>query len=181
MKAVRFYSEIGKLLYAISVIDHKIELKERQRLRELIREALKKNLVKDQFGTPVANYIEIEFEFLEEQIYDPEDALQSFLDYIEEHYSAITKKDIEMVRKMVWEIADSFRGINIAEQTVIEKMEHAFLLLKNKHKELIERYEKKKETQGDHTISGRPDHTNVASGSKTTRGKSSKSRVTPRD
>lgn len=181
MKAVQFYSEIGKLLYAVSVIDHKIELKERQRMQELIQETIKKTHANDQFGTPVANYIEIEFEFLEEQIYDAEDALQSFLDYIEEHYSAITKKDIEMVRKMVWEVADSFRGINIAEQTVIEKMEYAFSLIKNKHIELIERHEDKKETQGDHTASGRPDHANVASGSNTIRGRSSKSRVSHRD
>ncbi|MEY4604785.1 MAG: hypothetical protein RIT43_2077 [Bacteroidota bacterium] len=174
MKAVSFYSEIGKLLYAVTVIDHKIDLRERKRVHELIQDVIKKTHIRDQFGTPVANYIEIEFEFLEEQIYEAEDALQSFLDYIEEHYSAIGKDDIEMIRKLVWETADCVRGINTAEQTVIEKMEHAFSQIKNKHKELLERHENKKENQGDRAIKGNTHVAKIAPRTQTTRRRSSK-------
>jgi hypothetical protein len=145
MKAVRFYAEIGKLLYAVSAIDHQITLKERKRLYELMQHVLKKNYASDQFGTPAGNYIEIEFEFLEESIAEPQDALQSFLDYVEEHYSAIGKDDLEMIRELVWETAAAVRGISFAEQSVIDKMEHSFSIIKDKHKALLERYENKEE------------------------------------
>ena len=68
-----FYSELGKLLYAVADIDGVITQAEKKALHEIV----KKELVPaekhtDEFGTDAAYYAEIEFEYLDEEQMDAE-------------------------------------------------------------------------------------------------------------
>jgi hypothetical protein len=82
----RFYSELGKLLYAVADVDKVITPEEKKELQEMVRnELVPAEKHTDEFGTSAAHYAEIEFDFLEEQIIDSQTALQSFLDYVDDH------------------------------------------------------------------------------------------------
>jgi hypothetical protein len=141
MRTIRLYSEVGKLLYAIAASDKKISDAEKRTLLSSTHKALSKIKETDRYGTPVLFYSEIEFAFLEEELVDPEDAIRSFINYIEEHYSAITLKEIELIRELAWEVATSFNNIDQAENKMLNKMETAFLFIKNKHLQQIKNHE----------------------------------------
>jgi hypothetical protein len=76
----------------------------------------------DQFGTDVAYYTEMEFEYLEENFGDTESAFNSFLDFVDLHKSSITPQFREMIRKISSRIADSEYGINKKERAFLEKL-----------------------------------------------------------
>jgi hypothetical protein len=141
MSPTRLFSEIGKLIYAIAASDHKISHKEKEQLKSLVSESLNKIKETDQFGTSVLFYPEIEFEFLEEELIAPEDALQSFVDYIKEHYSAIDLEHVQLIRKLSWETANSFRGINQKEKQMLDKLEEALAYIKNNHLQQLTHHE----------------------------------------
>jgi hypothetical protein len=141
MRTTRLFSEVGKLLYAIAAADRKISDTEKKTLMNLTYRSISKFKERDRFGTPVLFYSEIEFEFLEEELIDPEVAISSFTDYIEEHYSAITLKEIELIREIAWEVACSFKNINKEENRMLNKMETAFHFIKNKHLKQIKDHE----------------------------------------
>jgi hypothetical protein len=76
----------------------------------------------DQFGSSVAFYPEIEFQYLEDEIVDSESSFQSFLDYIEEHHTAIDKKTRQMCLKVANEIANVYRGTNQKEKELLDRL-----------------------------------------------------------
>jgi uncharacterized tellurite resistance protein B-like protein len=141
MSPTRLFSEIGKLVYSIAAADHKISHKEKEHLKSLVSESLNRIKETDQFGTSVLFYPEIEFEFLEEELVAPEDALQSFVDYLKEHYSAIDLQHVQLIRNLTWETANSFRGINQKEKQMLDKMEEALAYIKNKHIQQLTHHE----------------------------------------
>ena len=118
-----FYSEVGKLLYAVADIDHVITQQEKNKLQDIV----KKELVpaeqhKDAFGTDAAYYTEIEFDFLDEQIEDAETAFESFIDFVEEHHTALDKKMKKVCLHITQELADAYRGTNKKEKQLLEKL-----------------------------------------------------------
>ncbi len=93
MQYNQFYSELGKLLYAIADSDKRISPKEKARLLKIIeKDLLPVETHKDGFGSSVAFYPEIEFTYLEDEIADPEAAFDSFLNFIDKHRTAIDHK-----------------------------------------------------------------------------------------
>lgn len=118
-----FYSELGKLLYAVADIDHVITQQEKNKLQDIV----KKELVpaephKDAFGTDAAYYAEIEFDFLDEQIEDAETAFESFIDFVEEHHTAFDKKMKKVCLHITQELANAYRGTNKKEKQLLEKL-----------------------------------------------------------
>ena len=88
-----FYSEVGKLLYALANADGQVSDEEISQIHQLVL----KDLVpledsSDEFGTDSAYYVEMEFDFLVENSYDPDVAFDSFISYVEDHYSAFDEK-----------------------------------------------------------------------------------------
>lgn len=123
MQYTHFYSELGKLLYAIANIDKKISPQEKKKLISLIQNELIESVeLKDQFGTPVAYYPEIEFEYLDEEIIDAETAFGSFLDYIENHKTAIDYKMRYIALHFAKELAKSSYGINKKEKALLDRL-----------------------------------------------------------
>ncbi len=118
-----FYSELGKLLYAISDIDHVITEKEKKVLLDIVRKELAPaEKHKDSFGTDVAYFTEIEFEFLDETIADSESAFESFIDFIQDHHTGFNEPMKKVCLHVAKELASSYRGTSAKEEQLIEKL-----------------------------------------------------------
>ena len=120
----QFYSELGKLLFALASVDGVISKKEKQELKELVKKELapaEKNT--DKFGTDAAYYTEIEFDILDDEMMDTEQAFESFLFFIEEHHSAIDTRMREVTLKVAKRLAASFHKTNKKEKEMIKRLE----------------------------------------------------------
>jgi hypothetical protein len=118
-----FYTELGKLLYAVAKADGKVGAKEFEAMKTVVqKELLPMEDSRDQFGTDNAYYAEMEFEYLEENFGDPDVAFDSFIDFVETHKTAITLPMKEMVKNISHYIANSEFGINKKEQSYLEKL-----------------------------------------------------------
>lgn len=118
-----FYSEVGKLLYAIAKSDGVIAMEEIKKIHQLvIKDLVPLESSTDEFGTDSAFYVEMEFDYLNEKMYDPDVAFSSFVDYVEKHHGAF---DIKM-KTAVFNVADrltqSFHETNIKDHYMMEKL-----------------------------------------------------------
>jgi hypothetical protein len=128
MKNKEFYSEVGKLLYAMAYIDGVISPEEKKEMQNHLR----KDLIpvennQDEFGTNVANYTEFEFDILEEEIADAETSLQSFIDFMEEHSTAIDEKKKNQCLYLADRIANAYRGTNKSEKKLIKRLKEMLI------------------------------------------------------
>jgi hypothetical protein len=124
MRYQDFYTELGKLLYAIAKVDGKVGAREFTALKKIVKEELLQlENSHDQFGTDNAYYVEMEFDFLEGNFGDPEQAFTSFLDFIEEHKSAITPELKGLIAHLSAKIASSEMGIHPKEQLYLRRLE----------------------------------------------------------
>jgi uncharacterized tellurite resistance protein B-like protein len=130
----QFYSELGKLLYAIADADGTINSKEKGRLKEIVKDELvPAETHKDRFGINAAYYTEIEFEFLEEVREEPEIAFDSFIDFIDTHKTAIDESMLESARYSAEKLAEVFYQINSKEKEMLNKLHHKLdILIKEK-------------------------------------------------
>lgn len=117
----QFYSELAKLLYAVANVDGKISVKEREELKAIVRkELVPAEHHTDKFGTDAAYYTEIEFDFLEEAMIEPEAAFESFLNFIEKHHTAIDNRMREVSLRTAKKIAETYHKTNKKEKDLIK-------------------------------------------------------------
>ena len=120
----QFYSEIGKLLYAVADVDGVVSQKEMKELQKIVKtELVPTGTVFDKFGTDVAYYAEIEFDILEDSMIDPEQAFHSFIYFVEEHHTAIDTRMRDVILKIVKRIAVAYHKTNHKEKDLIQKLE----------------------------------------------------------
>ncbi len=124
MNYKNFYSEIGKLLYAMAYIDGTISKQE----KNVVLQKIRKELIPmehrlDEFGTPLPYYIEAEFEFLDEQIIDAEPAFESFMDYIDEHHTAFDQRTLKVCMHLARAVARAFHQTNKKEKALLKRLE----------------------------------------------------------
>ncbi|MBL0308332.1 MAG: hypothetical protein IPP77_01110 [Bacteroidetes bacterium] len=120
----QFYSELGKLLYAVADVDGVITQKEKKALKEMVRaELVPEEEHTDKFGTDVAFYAEIEFDILEDSMIEAEDAFESFIQFIENHHSAINQNMRDVILKIAVRLADAYHKTNKKEKALLEKLE----------------------------------------------------------
>ena len=118
-----FYSEVGKLLYALAKADGSITSEEIRAIHKLVLEDLVPlESSTDEFGTDSAFYVEMEFDYLNENFYDPDVAFHSFIDYVEEHYTAFDVKLKETVYNVAKTLTSSFHETNIKDHYMVEKL-----------------------------------------------------------
>jgi hypothetical protein len=118
-----FYSEVGKLLYALAKADGSIAPEEIRAIHKLVLEDLVPlESSTDEFGTDSAFYVEMEFDYLNENFYDPEVAFNSFVDYVEDHYTAFDENLKEVVFNVAETLTDSFHETNIKDHYMILKL-----------------------------------------------------------
>jgi uncharacterized tellurite resistance protein B-like protein len=116
----QFYSELGKLLYAVADVDGVISQEEKSALKKLIR----KDLVpvetsRDEFGTDAAFYAEFEFDILEEAHASPKAAFNSFISFVENHHSAFDQRLRDATLKVVNELANAYHQGSEKEKELI--------------------------------------------------------------
>ena len=126
----QYYSELGKLLYALTHVEGAVSKKEKEGLKELVRkELLPDEKHRDTFGTDAAYYSEIEFEILEETMMDPESAFDSFLFFVEQHHSAINQRMRDVTLKVAKKLAATYHKTNKKEAELIKKLEKSLKCL----------------------------------------------------
>lgn len=118
-----FYSEVGKLLYAIAKADGTIDSKEIKAIHQMVlKDLVPLESSTDEFGTDSAFYVEMEFDYLNENLYDPDVAFNSFVDYVQDHYSAFDSKMKTAVFNVANTLTQSFHETNIKDHYMIEKL-----------------------------------------------------------
>ena len=119
-----FYAELGKLLYAVADIDHMITSEEKKKLQDVVKkELVPQEMHIDAFGTDVAYYAEMEFDFLDEQIGDAEAAFDSFIDFVKDHHTAFDEQMKKTALSIAKELAAAYHGTNKKEKVLIEKLQ----------------------------------------------------------
>jgi uncharacterized tellurite resistance protein B-like protein len=129
-----FYSETGKLLYAVAESDGMITAREREELHNLIQSRLtQRETHTDEFGTNDAWYTEFEFEVAEEQGMTAEDAFNSFAEFIDENRNKLDKdlKDVCMI--LADRLADSYHHTNKKEKHIIQRLKETLYSLQPTH------------------------------------------------
>lgn len=123
MKYKEFYSELGKLVYALVKANGKVSLKEETLLHKMVIEELVPNEEHcDEFGTDAAYYVEMEFEYLKENLADPKDSFDSFIDYITDHHTAMNEKLRSITLNLATRISEGYYGINRYEREMLIKL-----------------------------------------------------------
>ena len=123
MRYKNFYSELGKLLYAVAKADGKISPKEAQEIHKAVAEELvPQEPHTDEFGTDAAHFTEIEFEIMDETMADPETAFDSFITYVEEHHTAFDERLKRITLEVAQRVADSYRGVNRKEAEILDRL-----------------------------------------------------------
>jgi len=127
MVSKQFYAELGKLFYSIAAIDNWVNEKEKSKILEIVKkELVPKELHKDRAGTDLAFFAEIEFDYLNATAADPVSALESFIDFVVDHKTALDEDYLRVCVRMVKEISKVYRGINEKEQVLIEKLQTVY-------------------------------------------------------
>jgi uncharacterized tellurite resistance protein B-like protein len=120
MNNKRFYSELGKLLYAVADVDGKISRQEKAAIHKMIQERLVcKETQCDEFNTNLAHYVEFEFEVAEEQGMTVKEAFTSFMNYIDANSRRIDNNLKETCLLIAEKIAQAYHGSNKKEQHMI--------------------------------------------------------------
>lgn len=122
------YINLGKLLYAIAYADGKIEIKEEQKLHNI----LKSRFVpteghKDEFGVNDAWYAEFEFDTLKERNVKAESAFNSFIEYIQDNKQSITPEFRSACIGAAEGVASAFHHINKDENKYIARLKEELL------------------------------------------------------
>lgn len=119
----KFYSELGKLLYAMADADKIITPEEKKAVYAIIRsELVPAEKDWDVAGTDSAFYAAIAFDFMDESIADSQDALRSFIDYIREHQHLIGKHLRNRCIRVADELAAAVHGKNKKERELLHQL-----------------------------------------------------------
>ncbi len=123
MEYKEFYSELGKLLYAVAHSSGQVEEEEVKRLHALVKNYLvPQEKHNDEFGTDAAWYTEIGFDFSTFNDLDAKAAFDSFIDYIHEHHNALDKQMRAVGLMLAEEVANSANGLSAAEGKILKEL-----------------------------------------------------------
>ncbi len=123
----KYYSELGKLLYAIANSDGVITEKEKQEVKNLVRQELvPAERHTDKFGTDAAYYTEIEFDIMEETFQDVEAAFDSFISFVETHHTAIDHKMRAEALRITTHLVGLHSKKHKKEKALLKQLENTF-------------------------------------------------------
>lgn len=119
----KLYENLGKLFYAIAAADKVIHKEEIETLERIVREDwVKVDEIKDEFGTDEAFYIEIMFDWMQENSPPAYQSFYEFKDFKEENEKLFSPRIKDLTWKTATSIAASFDSENPAEQTMLSKL-----------------------------------------------------------
>lgn len=117
------YQKLGKLFYAIAMVDNDIRPIEVKKLKETVKEKwLDVDEIEDEFGTDAAYQIEIVFDWLQEEEKDGQLYFDEFKEFAEEHKNKINPKISTLIWKTGEAIAAAFAGKNKSELIILAKL-----------------------------------------------------------
>jgi hypothetical protein len=128
MGTTGFYSELGKLLYAVANADGNISVQESAEISNQIRERLlHREMNTDRFGSNKAWVTQFAFDTAADKNLNPGDVLHAFMDYAREQADRLTDQEIDTCLNMCDHIAEAYRHRNKKENELITKL-RAFLM-----------------------------------------------------
>ena len=122
-----FYSNLGKLLYAIAKADGAVQDEEVNEFYKVLKEDIIpfENRT-DEFGTDMGFYTEFEFESMLDKKLGVNQAYEDFISFVKQHKTVFKNKHKEICIQSVSKIADAYEGIEKSEQYFIEKLKKDF-------------------------------------------------------
>jgi uncharacterized membrane protein YebE (DUF533 family) len=117
-----FYTELGKLLYAVAKADGEVQDEELHKIYQMVVDDLSDEILFNRGDEVDAYYTEFEFEALIDQNTDMHVAVNSFIDYFNKHQADFTDKMKETTLKAMIAVADAFEGIVPEEQKLIDEL-----------------------------------------------------------
>lgn len=123
----KFYQKVGKLFFAVAMVDGSVHTKEVDKLKSLVREKwLPLDDIEDEYGTDAAFQIEIVFDWLLENENTSAECYTDFTDFYKEHPTVFSDKVKTLVFETANSIAYSFSGKNKAELVLLAKLHLLF-------------------------------------------------------
>lgn len=133
MKWSTLYGEWGKLLYAVANSDGSIRESEKEAFKQFIDSELADIQEKDEFGMPVPSYMYAAFDYLEDEIVDSRDALESFFLFIDRHRGTLTDELIDKLIKSAEKLSAAYHGINHSEQHLLKELKDKLTRFRQQH------------------------------------------------
>lgn len=119
----KFYTELGKLLYAIAAIDGAIHDVEVAVMKRMVSDQLvPQEASMDHFGTDQAFFTEFEFEVMAERSASPEAAFDSFTVYLTQHKESLCAEQKELVLRAAEGVAHAFHGVHAKELRMLSEL-----------------------------------------------------------
>jgi hypothetical protein len=123
-----FYSELGKLLYAVANADGNISVLESAEISKQIRERLlHREMNTDRFGSSKAWVTQFAFDTAVDKNLNSREVLNAFMDYAREQADRLTDQEIDICLNMCDHIAEAYRHRNKKENDLIAQL-RAFLM-----------------------------------------------------
>ena len=120
-----FYIELGNLLYAVAKSDGLVREKEWKLVHDkVINDLVPNEPHTDEYGMDAAYYVEMQFESLHEGDTDANDAFTSFIQYVNEHHTALDERLRKAIVNISEAVADAFKGTNTHEEQMLMKLKH---------------------------------------------------------
>lgn len=124
----KFYTELGRLLYAIAAVDGRVRATETAMIKRIVSERLvPQEAALDHFGTDRAYITEFEFDIQVDRGEAPEVAFESFILYLTQHKDRFSPKQKDLVLHAAHVVADAFHGVNAKELRMLDELERRIL------------------------------------------------------
>lgn len=134
MGTTEFYSELGKILYAIANADGRISAQETAEISNQIRERLlHREVHTDRFGSNRAWVTQFAFDTAAESNIKPLEALNDFMDFARSQADRLTDQEIDTCLHMCDQIADAYHHRNKKENELIGKLRGFLMELHSAH------------------------------------------------
>lgn len=119
----KFYSELGKLLYAIAAVDGHIHATEAATLKRVVSEQLvPQEAAMDHFGTDQAYITEFEFDVQVEREEPPDEAFASFITYYCQHKERVCAEQKALVLRVASTVAHAVHGAQAKELKLLREL-----------------------------------------------------------
>ena len=119
----KLYENLGKLFYAIAAVDEDIHKEEIMTLKKIVeRDWVRVDDFHDEFGTDAAYFIEIIFDWMDENKPPPYQAFYEFKEFKEDNEQLFTTRINKLIWKTALSISESFEDRNSKEQTMLSKL-----------------------------------------------------------
>ena len=110
------YTSLGHLFYSVAASDGKVRPEETKKLKALVKERwMPLESSRDEFGTDAGHYIDIGFDYANDDGMSPDVAFERFAQHLREHPGNYDAGLRRIARESAVAIANAFGGRNTSE------------------------------------------------------------------